>query len=214
MLTGFSSSTHCHRRPFASKIRPTTRRPRDAIAKRVLDLCALGGSGRNARCGKLETVCSGEFAGSWSVLVGGGRRRGGAGHTATRRASGMACSGRCQRPHPLCSRPARAASRGRRSAGRPRLCSVASRSGVSHGLGGVRGAGVRGSDGGQQLASAGGASPLRVAFDFPDLEVAEATAATLLANGANPSVLEPEGDSALHAADLHRAGRRAGASAI
>jgi len=43
-------------------------------------------------------------------------------------------------------------------------------------------------------------SPLRVAFEHPDLAVAEMTAATLLANGADPGVSEPRGSSALHAA--------------
>lgn len=43
-------------------------------------------------------------------------------------------------------------------------------------------------------------SALRVALDHPDLEVAELTASTLLANGATPRAGEPRGDSALHAA--------------
>jgi ankyrin repeat protein len=43
-------------------------------------------------------------------------------------------------------------------------------------------------------------SPLRAAFEHPDLGVAEITAATLLSNGADPSAREPGGSSALHAA--------------
>ncbi|MEZ5977281.1 MAG: ankyrin repeat domain-containing protein [Planctomycetota bacterium] len=43
-------------------------------------------------------------------------------------------------------------------------------------------------------------SPLRAAFEYGDLEVAELTAAALLANGADPNAREPRGDGALHAA--------------
>lgn len=43
-------------------------------------------------------------------------------------------------------------------------------------------------------------SALRVAFEHPDLAVAEMTAATLLANGADPNVPEPGASSVLHAA--------------
>ncbi len=46
----------------------------------------------------------------------------------------------------------------------------------------------------------GQTSPLRAAFEFPDLAVAEMTAATLLSNGADPNLGEPGGDSTLHAA--------------
>jgi hypothetical protein len=47
---------------------------------------------------------------------------------------------------------------------------------------------------------AGGVSPLAAAFEHPDVRVAEMTAATLLANGADPRAREPGGSSALHAA--------------
>ncbi|GAB4509292.1 MAG: hypothetical protein Tsb0020_25740 [Haliangiales bacterium] len=43
-------------------------------------------------------------------------------------------------------------------------------------------------------------SPLRAALDFADLGAAEMTAATLLANGADPNAPEPDGSTALHAA--------------
>ncbi|HEY5921123.1 MAG TPA: ankyrin repeat domain-containing protein [Kofleriaceae bacterium] len=50
------------------------------------------------------------------------------------------------------------------------------------------------------MQRADAASPLRAAFDHPNLGVAEMTAATLLANGADPNAREPRGSSALHAA--------------
>ena len=43
-------------------------------------------------------------------------------------------------------------------------------------------------------------SPLRAAFDHPDLDTAELGAAALLGNGADPNAPEPGGHSALHAA--------------
>jgi len=43
-------------------------------------------------------------------------------------------------------------------------------------------------------------SPLRAAFEHPDLGAAEMTAANLLANGADPNAHEPGGSSSLHAA--------------
>ncbi|HWB81167.1 MAG TPA: ankyrin repeat domain-containing protein [Nannocystaceae bacterium] len=43
-------------------------------------------------------------------------------------------------------------------------------------------------------------SPLRAAFEVDALATAELSAATLLANGADPNARQPEGDSALHAA--------------
>jgi ankyrin repeat protein len=46
----------------------------------------------------------------------------------------------------------------------------------------------------------GGFSAIRAAFDFPDLAVAELTAASLLGNGADPNVPQRDGSSALHAA--------------
>lgn len=47
---------------------------------------------------------------------------------------------------------------------------------------------------------ADGISAIRAAFDFPDLSVAELTAASLLSNGADPNVPQRLGSSALHAA--------------
>jgi len=45
-----------------------------------------------------------------------------------------------------------------------------------------------------------GHSPLRAAFEAPDLATAELTAATLLSNGADPNLVEARGSTALHAA--------------
>lgn len=46
----------------------------------------------------------------------------------------------------------------------------------------------------------GAMSPLRAAFEVASLPAAELTAATLLANGADPRAVEPGGSTALHAA--------------
>lgn len=47
---------------------------------------------------------------------------------------------------------------------------------------------------------ANGMTPLRAAFEFPDRVTAEMSAATLLANGADPNVPTANGDTPLHAA--------------
>lgn len=57
-----------------------------------------------------------------------------------------------------------------------------------------------GADANGNPRGAAGQTPLRAAFDHPDLVVAERTAAGLLANGADPNAPQRDGSSPLHAA--------------